>query len=263
MKDEDFSSALKVCSENDLDDMIKKGVFKNVSETLLKSLLSNPNFNFGQYLLNKICSCLYAHRNSTRCSQYRELFNSIRNYAPLYLESALEEYFIEYYVYECFASMIWSVLGEKESLFLINNSKLNFIEELLNAMCMYYDNLGEMIHFYEWYNYTFSSPDHFFREVQFFKYHDLPTKILNKLEKNDESEVEYIISLNLLQFVNKKSLYDLLNSSKSSLFETFVKVFVEWERAGVYDNFELCEDLIYQLGDKITKNLKDKVIYAL
>ena len=81
-----MKDALKVCSENDLDDMIKKGFFKNVTKTLLKSLLSNLNFNFGQYLLNKICNCPYLYRVSTECSQYRILFASMRIYEPFYLE---------------------------------------------------------------------------------------------------------------------------------------------------------------------------------
>jgi len=203
------------------------------------------------------------HRNSTRCSQYRVLFTSIRNYEPLYLEAALEDYFIDNHIDHCFDSMIWSALRENESLFLIQNPKFNFVEDLLNAMYMYYDDLGEMIQLYEWYNYTFSAPDVFFQEVRFFKYHDLITKILNELEKNDESEIAYIISLNLLKFVNKKSIYDLLNSPKSNLFETFIKIFAECEKVCIYDNFELCEDLIYQSGDLMTKNLKDKVIHVL
>lgn len=263
MKDEDFLETLKNCSENELDDLIARGVFKHINEDQLKALLSNPNFNFGQYILIKICSCPFVHRNSARCSQYRVLIASIRNYEPLYLEAALEDYFIDHYIDSCFDSMLWSVIGEKESLFLIHNPKLNFVEDLLNEMYMNYDRLGEMIQLYEWYNYTFSSPDVFFREVQFFKYHDLITKILNELEKNDESEVAYIISLNLLKFVDKRSIYELLNSPKSNLFETLIKIFVECEKACIYDNFELCEDLIYQLGDLMTKNLKDKVIHIL
>lgn len=263
MSDEDLLDVFKNCSENDLEDMIDGGNLKNINKKQLKSLLNNPNINFGQYIIMKICSCPFMLRNSTRCSQYRVLFSSIRNYEPLYLEAALEEYFIDNYIDECFDSMIWSALGENESLFLIQNPKFNFVEDLLNAMYMYYDDLGEMIQLYEWYNYTFSSPDVFFQEVQFFKYHDLITKILNKLEKNDESEIAYIISLNLLKFVNKRSIYDLLNSPKSNLFETFIKIFAECEKACIYDNFELCEDLIYQLGDLMTKNLKDKVIHIL
>ncbi len=67
-------------------------------------------------------------------------------------------------------------------------------------MYIYYDSLGALIHFYEWYNYRFSS-DIFFKSGRFFKYQDLIMKILNELEKNDESEISYIVSLNLLKFI--------------------------------------------------------------
>lgn len=95
---------------------------------------------------------------------------------------------------------MWSNLWEKESIFLLDNPKLNFIEDLLNTMYIYYDSLGALIHFYEWYNYRFSS-DIFFKSGRFFKYQDLIMKILNELEKNDESEISYIVSLNLLKFI--------------------------------------------------------------
>jgi len=55
----------------------------------------------------------------------------------------------------------------------------------------------------------------------------------------------------------------LLNSPKSNLFETLIKIYIIHEKEGIYENFELCEEYIYQLGDYITKNLKDKVIHIL
>jgi len=262
MTAESLADILKNCNEKDIESLFEKRVLKNITEEQVKSLLSNRKLNISLIALENLCSRPYSSRGTKTSSQYAQVFRLIRNIEPHSLEAAFEEYFIENNVYPCFDSILWSNLRENDSIFLFNNPKLNFIEELLDVMFVRYEDLGETIQLYEWYNYSFKS-DVFFRELHLFPNHDLMEKILEELETNDESEIGYILSLNLLKFVDKKSVSTLLNSSQSNLFETLIKLFVEFDRAGIYDNFELCEDYVYQLGKNITQNLKDKVISLL